>query len=88
MDHWRRYNVKLDLSNYATRAEQYRITSYFKGKNHFEENSTQNYLVFQPTYKYFKKIGNTDKILEWKSKGLSDEIITLAHNTHIIQYYT
>ena len=26
-------------------------------------------------YRYFKKIGNTDHILGWKSKGLSDEII-------------
>ena len=26
-------------------------------------------------YRYFKKIGNTDCISEFKSKGLSDEII-------------
>ena len=26
-------------------------------------------------YKYFKKIGNTDNISEWKSNGLSDELI-------------
>ena len=25
--------------------------------------------------RYFKKIGNADHILSWKSKGLSDEII-------------
>ena len=25
--------------------------------------------------KYFKKIGNTKKMLPWKSKGLSDEVI-------------
>ena len=25
--------------------------SYFKGKNHFEEDGTQNYLVFQSMYK-------------------------------------
>ena len=25
--------------------------------------------------KYFKKISNTDHVSEWKSKGLSDEII-------------
>ena len=28
--------------------------SYFIGKSHFEEDGTQNYLVFQPMYKYFK----------------------------------
>ena len=31
-------------------------------------------------YKYFKKIGNTDNISEWKSKGLSDEIIKSTDN--------
>ena len=27
--------------------------SYFIGKSHFEEDGTQNYLVFQPLNKYF-----------------------------------
>ena len=27
--------------------------SYFRGKSHFEEDGTQNYLVFQPIYKHF-----------------------------------
>ena len=27
-------------------------------------------------YRYFKKIANTDYISEWKSKGLSDKIVT------------
>ena len=26
---------------------------YFRGKSHFEKDCTQNYLVFQPMYKYF-----------------------------------
>ena len=29
-------------------------SSYFIGKSHFEEDGTQNYLVFQPIHKYFK----------------------------------
>ena len=29
-------------------------SSYFIGKSHFEEDRTQNYLVFQPMYRYFK----------------------------------
>ena len=48
-------------------------SSYFIGKSHFEEDGTQNYLVFQPMYRYFKMITNTDYISSWKSKGLSDE---------------
>ena len=27
--------------------------AYFRGNSHFEEDGTQNYLVFQPMHKYF-----------------------------------
>ena len=50
-------------------------SSYFIGKSHFEEDGTQNYLVFQPMYRYFKMITNTDYVSSWKSKGLSAESI-------------
>ena len=53
-------------------------SSYFIGKSHFEEDGTQNYLVFQPMYRYFKIIagvGNGSYIYYWQSKGLSDERI-------------
>ena len=56
-------------------------SSYFRGKNYFEEYGAQNYLVFQPMYKYLKKISNTDNISEWKSKGLSDEVIKPPDNS-------
>ena len=49
-------------------------SSYFIGKSHFEEDGTQNYLVFQPINKYFKVITNTD-ISSRKSEGLSSESI-------------
>ena len=52
--------------------------SYFKGKNDFEEDGTQNYLAFQPMQKYFKSItgvGSGNYIYFWKSKGLPDESI-------------
>ena len=55
--------------------------NYFIGRSHFEEDGTQNYLVFQPLNKYFKLIANTKHISSWKSKGLSDEnIINLTRN--------
>ena len=31
-------------------------SSYFGRKNHFENDRTQNYLVFQPIYRYFIKL--------------------------------
>ena len=51
-------------------------SSYYNGKSYFEEDGTQNYLVFQPIYRYFKVntiINIVDYILSWKSKGLSAE---------------
>ena len=51
-------------------------SSYFIGKSHFDEDGTQNYLVFQPIYRYFKlNTTNTLYILSWQSKGLSNENI-------------
>ena len=49
--------------------------SYVRGKNHFEEDGTQNYLVFPPMHRYLKDIGNIDHVGEWKFKRLSDEVI-------------
>ena len=67
-------------------------SGYFIGKSHFEEDGTQNYLVFQPMYRYFKMITNTDYISSWKSKGLSAESIkppTTSDNslTPALNYY-
>ena len=36
-------------------------SSYFWGKIHFvDSDGTQNYFVFQPMFRYFKKTDNTD----------------------------
>ena len=53
-------------------------SSYFIGKSYFEEDGTQDYLVFYPIYRYLKRIagvGNSNYIYYWQSKGLSDEKI-------------
>ena len=55
-------------------------SSYFIGKNYFEEDGTQNYLVLQPIVRYFKILPNTNYFLSWKSKGLSAETIK-SHTT-------
>ena len=52
--------------------------SYFRGKNYFGDDGMQNYLVFQPMYKYFKtsvKVSTT-YVSSWESKGLSNEKIS------------
>ena len=51
---------------------------YFIGKNYFEEDSEQNYLVFQPIIRHFKvnTINNfSNYVLSWKSTKLSDNTI-------------
>ena len=51
-------------------------SGYCIEKSHFEEDGTQNYLVLQPIYRYFKVFSITqylEYVSEWKSKGLSYE---------------
>ena len=38
--------------------------AYFRGKHYFEEDGTENYLVFQSMYRYFKTINSVDNISE------------------------
>ena len=47
--------------------------AYFRGKNVFNGDGTQNY---QLVYKYFQIIGSTENIAELESKGLSNEKIS------------
>ena len=44
---------------------------YFCGKSLFEDDGTQNRLVFQPMHIYFRTAGvNDSNILSWNPKGL------------------
>ena len=51
--------------------------AYSRGKNYFDVDSTQNYLVFQPMYKYFKTFveDGFTYISSWESKELSNKKI-------------
>ena len=59
---------------------------YFCGESHFEDDGTQNYLVFQTTYRHFKTVSNTnDHILSWRSRGLYyDESVKPVSTTNNI----
>ena len=51
---------------------------YFCGRSHFEDDGTQNYLVFQQVYRYFETVSaNDSNISSWKSKWLSDKVLSL-----------
>ena len=67
-------------------------SSYSIKGSHFDDDGTQNYLVFQPLNKYFKVIANTDYVSSWKFKGKSAESIktpTTSDNslTPVLSYY-
>ena len=60
------------------------------GKSYFDEDGTQNYLVFQSILKYFTL--SSSKIRKWSSKGLSNEsleVVSISDNTLTasINYY-
>ena len=59
--------------------------SYFISKSHFDEDGTQNHLVFEPLNEYFELVINTLSILLWHSKGLSTENIDLLLRTFLRQ---
>ena len=37
-------------------------SSYLCSKTHFEDDGTQNYLVFQPIYNFLKTVADTNNI--------------------------
>ena len=51
-------------------------SSYFWGKSHFEDDGTQNYLVFQSMYRYFKTIDNTDHIYHGNLKDFLTKVLS------------
>ena len=70
---------RLHVNNELKKLEKF-DAAYFRGKNYFDVDGTQNYLVFQPMYKYFKIVDN--KISSWESKGLSNEKISFFSQTY------
>ena len=68
----RNFDAKIiELENNIKKLQTF-DSSYFRGKSHFGEDGTQNYLIFQPIFRYFKVntiISVTNYILSWKSKG-------------------
>ena len=72
----RNFDAKIiELENNIKKLQTF-DSRYFSGKNYFDEDGKQNYLVFLPISRYFRLIANKKYISSWKSKGLSDETIT------------
>ena len=72
----RNFDAKImEVENNIKKLQKFDL-SYFRGKNYFDEDGTQNYLVYLPIGRYFRLIANKKYISSWKSRGLSDETIT------------
>ena len=64
--------------------------SYFRGKNYFEEDGTQNWYVFQTVARYLKvaRANDINYILSWKSKGLTNiEIDSIKITNYMLNPY-
>ena len=83
--------LKISLKKKKKRREQF-DSIYFCSKSHFEDDGTQNYLLYQPIQRYFKRIDGFDDgnyrnyIYYWKSEGFSDEKIN-SFRTSDTNYY-
>ena len=53
--------------------------SNFRGKSHFEGDGPQNYLVFQPMYRYFKRIAGVGSGNGLERDCLMKGLIILLH---------
>ena len=64
----------IELENDIKKLETY-DSSYFKGKSHFEEDGTRNYLVFQQIYRYFKAFLLQSILNMFKNGNLKDYLV-------------
>ena len=53
----------------------------FIGQSYFNNDRSQNYLNFQWLYYTLKRVGDTEKVVSWKSKGLSAQKPTTSNTT-------
>ena len=56
----------------------------FLGRNQFDDDGMQSYLVFQPVFKSFKTSANSDKAIAWKSNSLSEKLLNLLLHQIIV----
>ena len=56
-------------------------SSLFICQSYFNYDGSQNYLIFQPLHYISKRVGHTEKVVSWKSKGLSAEKLTTPTTT-------
>ena len=66
-------------------------SSYFRGKSHFEGDGSQNYLVFQAMYRYYKIINGADNGSHFITGNLKDCLtkeLNLLQRLIIVLFHT
>ena len=58
------------------------LNRYFADKSYFGNDGDQNYVIFQPMSSYLKIVTNSQNIISWRSKGLSDEEIKVVNGLY------
>ena len=56
-------------------------SSFFIGQSYLFNDGAQLYLIFQPLYYTLKILGDIEKFVSWKSKGLSTKKLTTPTTT-------
>ena len=75
--------TKTDFNNLVTKTD-FKKTDYLTGKSYFDEDGSQNYLVFQSILKYLTLNDNKKYIIKLKSKGLSNEDLEFVYTSRTI----
>ena len=80
--------IKKSASKTDLKAEQDKIVqlqiydlSLFIDQSYFVNDGAQLYLILQPAYYTLKRLGDTEKVVSWKSKGLSTKNLTAPTTT-------
>ena len=68
-----------------------RDASYSRGKNYFGDDGMQNYFVFQPIYKYFKRVTEVQAMLSMYITGNQkdyqmERLMLLLHQVVMIKH--
>ena len=71
----------MNFKNYKIEKLQTYDSSLFTGQNYFFNDGAQFYLIFQLLYYTLKGLHDIEKIVSWKSKGLSAEKLSTPTTT-------
>ena len=70
------YLLKINYKNW-----RHLTQVFFISQSSFVSDAAQLYLIFQALYYTLKRLGDTEKVVSWKSKGLSTEKLTTPITT-------